>query len=308
MITQILENLIPLYILIGLGYYAGRKLDVNLHSVARINLFILLPIVTLGATARMDLNPAYALLPFVIMGVSYVIALSAYRIAGLFWSDGTENLIATAGVNCNAIYFGLPIILTLFGTEGVAVYLFMNLGGSINNVTLGYYLSARGRFSVKDSLIKVVKFPTIYAAIGGLMLNGLGVEMSEVAERYWHFASGGLVFFGMMMIGVAISKLDRLRFNWKELSAYFLVKSVAWPVLLGSFVFIDIYYLHLFDAQIHQMLIIFSAMPVMGNLVAYAAEHNLHPERAGAAVLVSSIGSLITIPAAYYALSWLGGH
>ncbi len=306
MITQIIENLIPLYILIILGFYAGKKLDVNLHSVARINLFILLPIVTLGATARLNLDPAYLALPFIIMAVSYVISLSAYRIAGMIWSDGTENLIATAGVNCNAIYFGLPVILSLFGSEGAALYLFMNLGGSINNVTLGYYLSARGRFTVRQSLAKVIKFPTIYAAIAGLSLNVLGVEMSTVAERYWNFASGGMVFFGMMMIGVAISKLGHLRFDLKELCAYMIVKSIAWPVMLGALVYADITYFQLFDKNIHHMMIVFSAMPVMGNLVAYASEHNLHPERAGAAVLVSSVVSIITIPLAYYIVTLMG--
>lgn len=306
MIGLILENLLPLYGLILLGYIAGKKLDVNLNSISRIAIFILLPIVTLGATIQLELNPSYIFLPFVIWTISYIVALSTYKVAGLHWKDGTQNLLATAGVNSNAIYFGLPVIIALFGPVGTAIYLVMNLGGSINNVTLGYYLTARGRFTVKESFIKVLKFPAVHAAWVGLVLNVAGIEMTNVMDRYWDFAKGGMVFLGMMMIGIAISKLPRLSFNWLEISAYMFVKSVAWPVLAASVVALDICVFKLYGSEVHQMLLYHSAMPIMGNLVAYAAEHKLHPERAGAAVMFSSVAALATIPGMYLLIQYFG--
>ena len=40
-------------------------------------------------------------------------------------------------------------------------------------------------------------------------------------------------------------------------------------------------------------------MPVMGNLVAYAAEYDVYPEKAATGVLATSLFAIIAIPATY---------
>ena len=188
----------------------------------------------------------------------------------------------------------------------MAIYLFMNLGGLISNLTLGNYMTARGRFTVQDSIRKVITFPAIYAVIIGLILNAIGVEMHEVAVRYWDSAKGAMVFLGMMMIGVGISQLDRLRFDIKELCAYTLVKYMAWPVVMCGAALLDHHVSGLFASDIHKMMMVFSVMPIMGNLVAYATEYKLYPERAASAVLVSSVSAAALIPLMLILIERLG--
>lgn len=299
----LIPNLIPLYLLILLGYISGRWLDVNLHSVARLNIYIFLPIVSLGAMTQLDFAPAYILLPIVLMGISYMISIGSYHMAKIFWQDGTANLMGAAGVNGNAIYFGLPLIIAMFGTTGAATYLFMNLGPQINNVTLAYYLVARGQFSVRDSLLKVLQFPVLHAMWIGLLLNAADVEMSEILLKYWNYAAGCNIFLGMMMIGIGIGKIPKLSFDFKQIGAFFVIKFILWPLLVSVFVWTDIHILGLFDARIYQIMLLFSVMPLIGNLVAYAAEHNLHPEKTAAAVLFTSLATIIIVPLAW----WLMG-
>ncbi len=52
-IEILIVNIIPLYCLIGLGYIAGRWLDVNIHSIAQTLIFLIAPIVTFGAMTRL---------------------------------------------------------------------------------------------------------------------------------------------------------------------------------------------------------------------------------------------------------------
>lgn len=302
----LLPNLIPLYGLIALGYISGRWLDVNLHSVARLNLYIFLPIVTMGAMVKMNFNPTYVLLPFVMMGISYTIALSSYAIAKRFWTDGTANLIGAGGVNGNALYFGLPLVIAMFGSAGAGIYVLMNMGPQINNNTLAYYLVARGKFTVKESLLKLLRFPVIHALWFGLLLNFLGVEMDGVWQKYWEYATGCNVFSGMMMIGIAIGKLPKLTFDWTLIAVLFTIKFLMWPLFVSGFVGLDLLVLHLFNTQVHQIMLFFSVMPLIGNLVAYAAEHNLHPEKTAAAVLASAIATIVIVPTAYALMVWVG--
>ena len=67
LVTLLVINIIPLYILIILGFIAGRYLDVNLHSIAIIAIYILAPVVNFGAMAKMEFTQEYILLPFIIM-------------------------------------------------------------------------------------------------------------------------------------------------------------------------------------------------------------------------------------------------
>ena len=290
----------------ALGFIAGRWLGVNLHSIARLLMYIIAPLVFLGAMIRLDFQPAYILLPVIAMALSYLITFGVYQCARLFWHDGMANLIGGASVNGNAIYFGLPVILALFGPAGVAVYLFMNLGPAINNFTLGYYLVARGKFSVRDSWIKLAKFPVIYAVVTGIGLNLSGVALGVVAEKYWNYASGSMVMLGMMMIGVGLSKIRAVEFNIFQMLAFLGMRFLIWPLGALSLVMLDRHVFGLFGSQIHQMALIFSVMPIFGNLVAYASEHKLYPERAAAAVLISTLFTLIAIPVMLATIERLG--
>ena len=56
-----LANMLPLYGLIVLGYIAGKFLNA-LYSVSRINIFILLPIVQLGAMMNLQFNASLILI------------------------------------------------------------------------------------------------------------------------------------------------------------------------------------------------------------------------------------------------------
>ena len=306
MIESVIVQLIPLYILIALGYVAGRWLQVRVESIAKILIYIIAPAVFLGAMIRVDFNPAYLALPLILMMLSYMLTGIVYKLTSLMSSDGMEYLISGATVNGNAIYFGLPVMLPFFEPEIVALFLLMNLGPAINNFSLGYYLVARGRYTVRESLLKLAKMPVIYAAFLGLSLNVLGFELPAIAEKYWQNASGAMVILGMMMIGLGLSKLEALELKLSHMAAFLLMRFALWPLSVFALVMIDKNITHLFSSDIYQIAMIFSVMPIYGNLVAYAAEHNLYPERAAAAVLASTVFTLVSIPLMFWLIAFLG--
>ncbi len=76
-------------------------------------------------------------------------SLPAEESAVLAFSAGTGN----------TGYFGLPVALVLLPPTGVTLYLFAVLGVTLYEFTVGFYLSARGRFSARQSLFKIVRLP-----------------------------------------------------------------------------------------------------------------------------------------------------
>ncbi len=305
LVQLLIANIIPLYILIALGFVAGKWLDVNLPSMATVAIYILAPIVNFGAMAQMTFTPEYLALPIIIFIGSVTIGTISYKTTQKLRKNNTANLVGMASVTGNTMYFGLPVILALLGPEWVGVYALLNLGTFLNEVGLGYFFGARGEATVKGAALKVLKFPVIHAIWLGLLYNFSGLSLPSAFVQYWNYTIGAWVLIGMMIIGIALSKQSRLDVDLKLLANLFVPKFIIWPLFTFAIILADIYYFQAFGQEIYMMVAIIGAVPLAGNLVAYASNFNLQPERAAAAVLISTILAFITVPLAVIAVKLL---
>jgi predicted permease len=294
-------NILPLYALIALGYIAGKYLDVHLHSMATIAIYIIAPVVNFGAVARLDLNPAYIILPPVIACTGFAIAALSYRLAGLVFDDNRKNLIAMATSTGNTGYFGIPIVLALLGPKVLGVYLLMSFSVVISEMA-GFYLGARGVHTIRDSLKKLFSLPALYGIAAGLIWNLACLPLPVLFITWWDRFTGALIIIGMMLIGVALSKIDKLRINAKFLAFLFSAKFLLWPVCTYGFAMLDKNIFHLFDDNIYTMLLVLGTVPLAANTVAYAAQFNIRPGEAAMAVLSSTLFALIYIPLVFWML------
>ncbi|HPF78641.1 MAG TPA: hypothetical protein PLF01_05030 [Alphaproteobacteria bacterium] len=305
LILLLVANIFPLYILISLGFIAGRWLDVNLPSIATIAIYILAPIVNFGAMAQMKFTPEYIALPLIIFAGSAIIGIISYNTAHALWKSNTANLIGMGSVTGNTMYFGLPVVLALLDPKWVGVYALLNLGMFLNEVGLGYFFGARGHATLKGALMKVIKLPVVHAIWLGLIYNLSGLALPDVFLRYWNYSVGAWVMIGMMIIGVALSKQSRLEIDLKLMAGMFTPKFILWPAFGFAIILLDQLYFHAFGTEVHMMLAILTSVPLAGNLVAYAATLNLHAEKAAAAVLISTVLALITVPSAVILVKFL---
>jgi len=294
--TTLFINLIPLYILIALGFMAGRYLNVNRESVANLVIYLCLPIVVFGFVVNLDFQLSYVLLPMIIIFVCMMTGAISYWIGQKIFHDNRANLLSMCVSMPNSGYFGLPLVLLLFDTQWVAVYMFMMLGVTIYDATIGYYIAARGSFSVRDSLMKLIKFPAIYAIVLALAVNFSGAQMPELFQTYWTHFKGAYVVMGMMIIGAALSKVDRLVFGPRFLSLVCAGKFVFWPIVMGLITLLDVHVLGIFNNEIHKLMLVISIVPPAANIAAFAAQLNVQPGKAATTVLLCTIFALVYIP------------
>jgi predicted permease len=298
-------NIIPLYIIIALGFIGGRWMDVNLPSMATVAIYLVAPMVNLGAMMQLNFDPQYVALPLFIFCTSVTIGITTYNFAIRRWKDTSSNLISMSSVTGNTGYFGLPLILALFGPEATGIYLFMNVALLMSELGLGYYFGARGHADVKGALLKVIKLPVIHAVWIGLTLNMFDVEPNDIFLRYWNYAIGAWVIIGMMMIGIALGKQTRIELDWRLIKWLFTAKFLAWPLAAILFIVADRMFFQAFNADIYKMVTIFCTVPLAGNLVAFASNLNIHPERAAGAVILSTLLAIIFIPSALMLLNYI---
>lgn len=289
-------NLLPLYFLIALGYIAGRFLKVDRISLANLALYFCVPVVMFGYILKLEYNPAYSLLPILMYVVSALIAFTMLYIGRRIYGDSRANVLTMLSAQANAGYLGLPVMLLVFNAQWVAVYMLLLLGGVIFEATIGYYIAARGAFDPKKSFIKLLSFPAIYALPLALLLRQADVNLPDTFWTYWEHFKGAYVILGMMIIGAALSTLEKFVFSWRFNGLVFLGKFIMWPLLMGAFIFADIYYFNLFGHEVYKMLMLLSVMPSAANVAAFAAQFNINPEKAATTILVSTVLVLLLIP------------
>jgi malate permease and related proteins len=100
----------------------------------------------------------------------------------------------------------------------------------------------------------------------------------------------------MMIIGMGLVGVGLKNFDISFIGATFFAKFVVWPITIFLIVLLDRYVGHIFDASVHQVLMLMSIVPLAANTVAIATELRTHPEKAAIAVLLSTIFALFFIP------------
>ncbi len=293
---SLFSNLLPLYILIGIGWFAGRHFGVQRETLANLSLFVLMPVMLFGFVSTLDLQPSYALLPLVMYGIQWVIAGGTLWLGRKIYDDSTPNLMAMCTAMGNFGYFGLPLVLLLFPPEWIGVYMFMLLGNILFEATVGYYIAARGNFTVRQSIRKLLRFPSLYAVTLGLLVNFSGLPLPDVFFTYLDYFKGAYVICGMMIIGVALSYVREFVFGPRFLSIVFAGKFIAWPFLALTVVSFDRAVTNLFDPEVHKLFMVLSIVPPAANIAAFATQLNLTPEKAATTILAGTLFALIYIP------------
>ncbi len=271
-------------------------MHIDKHSIARLSLFIFMPIMVFGFVADMELKPVYAALPLIILLVQVIIAFSALYIGRKVFADNRANLLAMSASMGNTGFFGLPLVALLFDDKWVALYIFMMIGVVIFEATMGYYLAARGNFSVRESLIKLSKFPSLYAVALAVMVNYMNINLPESFYTYWGYFKGCYIITGMMIIGIALAHMDKFVFGARFISITFIGKFVAFPLLVGVFIMLDKTILNWFEPTVYELLIVMSIVPPAANVVAFATQMNLRPEKAATTILLGTLLALFYIP------------
>lgn len=293
----ILFKLIPLYAMILLGYISTRYFKVAKEHIAKLLIYVVSPVVVFYGTYNSQISFAYLSLPILFFVLCSAIALAFFQIGTWFYKqDPTKNLLALSAGTANSGYFGLPVALFLFGDQVLSLVVVAVLGFQLFESSLGFYLTAKGQHSVRESVLKVLRLPTLYALFAGLLFNYLNIPIENFVEDIASSFKGAYTVLGMMIIGMGLAAVQIRQVDFSFLAFTFLAKFVVWPVIVLAIVFFDKNFLHWYNQSIYNIFILMSIVPLAANTVALSSELNVYPDKAALAVLLSSLFALFFIP------------
>jgi predicted permease len=294
---DLLPVFMPLVALIALGYVVGRCYKIDLKSVGTLLIFAVTPLVAFGSTAQLSFRRAYILLPFLSFALSCLTGLASKGMGRLFLRDKKLGaFLPEATGTCNSGYMGLPIVMAVFSPDLVGVYFLVMLGMLFFENSVGYYFIARGNISSREALNRVLRLPVLYAIVGGLVFSAWQVRLDPVFVKLWDASKGAYVYFGMMLVGLALSSYKKLELHGDLFALTVLGRYVFWTVLAFALIMIDHLVWRLFDVTIYRMFLLLGALPVAANLTAIAAQCDFKPQVAAPLVVLTVGVSFALLP------------
>jgi len=295
----LIGRLIPLYLIVGVGFFAGRKMKIDKDSIAKLVIYIISPIVIFTNVSQLEMKAEFLAVP---LGFACLCSLIAVVFLFLSKRGPLSNLLSFSVGNANTGYFGLPVAMMLFGTDVVGLYLLFCLGFILYENTVGFYILARGNATAQEAFQRLIRLPALYAFVLAIIANVCGFKLSGSYADFSGFFRGTYSVLGVMLIGLGVAELRSFKFDWKFISLAFVGKFIVWPASVAAFILADRSSFHFYDEQVHQMMLLISCAPLAANTVAFATLLKTEPEKAGVVVLLSTFFALFFIPAM---VTWL---
>ncbi len=109
----LISKLIPLYLIIFLGFLAGKYLKAQKETLASILIYIIAPIIIFHGVVSTPITLGIISIPILFFIVCSFMCLLFFSIAKKHWQDTTSNILAYMAGSGNAGYFGLPVAVAI---------------------------------------------------------------------------------------------------------------------------------------------------------------------------------------------------
>ena len=186
---------------------------------------------------------------------------------------------------------GYPVSLALFGKESLFYVSLINLPFGILVFTIGIFMM-RPDLARNPDLKKIIN-PGLVASVLGLFLFIIGFTIPSPLSDAFSLLGSVTTPVAMIIIGALLatmpigSMLGDIRIGVVSLSRLLVIPLLFWLV---ARIFIT-------DPIILGVSVLLAAMPVAANSVLIAEEYGVNSELASKGVFISTLLSIITIPA-----------
>ena len=284
--VKLFEVLFPVFFVIGVGYYLGKK-DPKINTKFITDFagnvgtpaMVFYTITTTGITLDVFIHYfVYSII--IIAGFSLVGLLFLFILKKDIISELPPLILPNTG------NMGIPICLFAYGTSGLGVASAIASVIILFHFTIGVFLAKK-----KFTLNLVFKNAPTYAILISILFLYFNWEVPKFLENTTFLLTYATIFLVLMSLGVALTRLKVK--SWRDAIILGLVRVIFGPII--TFIFIYTLDLSGFAAGV---LLIQSSMPsaVLTYLVGSMYSSKKVVDSVSSVIVTSTIISFLTIP------------
>ena len=109
----------------------------------------------------------------------------------------------------NNAKYGLPLVLFAFGEDALVFATVYFVTSAVLTYTVGVLVAGSGHRTLARTLVRVIKVPTIYAAVAAGLLAALAVPVPVFVMRPVSLLSDAAVPMMLLVLGMQLAQADR---------------------------------------------------------------------------------------------------
>lgn len=293
MVNAVEIILVPtLMIIVGMLLKKFNVLEAKHSSLlSKIVLNISLPALIFTNIATSNIDGQMIYLPIISFGLSFICMVIAYIYSKLrgYNKIKTWTIIILLSM-MNTAFIGYPIVLGVFGNEGLVYGIFYDMAVGILLVIFGVILSTLFGGNKKQVIKSGLTFVPLWAVIIGLIFNIFNIPLGYVLENSLEYLANSAIPLIMLSLGLTISFKDVRSYLFDTVFISFSRLILAPLILYGILVSCG------FNSLMLQVSVLQSAMPTAMNSLVLAITYDLDVELVSSVIFVTTILSLITLP------------
>lgn len=299
MFNLILSALAPVALVIVLGYFAGRSKLINSDGAKSLSTVVVnfaLPcalfVSIFNFSPSQFENVPYVLTLLVSIALPF---LTALFLGFVVWKRpaGEAALFASNSGFPDMAYFGLPVVITVLGQQGMLPIIVGNIITSIIIIPIVMAMLNKGQSSGNSGglgqiLLNTIKQPVVWAPILGLILVLLGFKLPELASKSLKLLgdiSGGLALFTLgILLSFLKPKVDL------QVMIVVALKNFIMPVLVVALAL-----LLKLDATLAKGALIIAACPAATMGAMLCSQFGVAQDRIPGQILASNVVAIFTM-------------
>jgi hypothetical protein len=304
LLNSVLPAIVPVFLIIALGYAIGRKTDYDLGFATDVTMYFTLPTLIFSALVHKWDTPFLAK-EFLVTGVgTLAILLGTAGVAAVYLKmTNRKNLrvFYPTVMFVNAGNLALSIDYFAFGYDGFLRGILFQVVNTSLMYSLGVYLVGRNL-----SLKAVFKIPFLYAAIAGTLIWVFHIELPKFVLHAVEFLGNAALPVLVLMLGYSLKGMELS--NIAVAVSGGAIRVFGGLVVASAFV-IALMYAGLVgnspeDVLTMKVLIVNGSMPAALGIYLLAQKYKQSPELVAPTVFASTLLGLATIPVILWGVNY----
>ncbi|MEV9616857.1 AEC family transporter [Aliarcobacter butzleri] len=290
MIELLFNKLMPIVILIIIGYYWKKKeLPFDKDMISSLIMNLGTPALLIASINNKDLT-SENIITILIYGTIIIVICTILTIAYLKLENKPIRPFLQSFIFPNTGGLGIPIVYVLLGQTAFVYAITFSVLINIYHFTIGLWLS-----NSSLNLKKALQTPVLYALVLALAFKGTNTQVPFIIEDVCKMLGGIvipllLIAFGSSLVGIKIGQ------NIKA------VRMGVVRVVLGFLVVYTIFYFGNFEPVLIYTLLIQYSMPIATTSYLFALRFNGPSDEIAVMTASSTIAILFLLPVIIYVI------
>jgi malonate transporter and related proteins len=300
----VLSSLLPVVLLIFVGFIAGRAKLVRPEAVRDLSnlVFLVLTQAMLFRTMssvhleRLELRPVFQY--FAVATVLFFAMLVAYG------RDSRASVLALAGIFSNTLMIGVPLIGLAYGQEGLVLLftlislhalVLLTLATLVLELQMAHEHAAETgeRRHLLATLFQAVRsaifHPVPLPILAGLLYAQTDWGLHPVVDKPLQLLGSAFGPVALVLVGITLSQ-TAIGVRLKDAVRLSLVKTVVHPLLMAAVAWaLGLRGLHL------SVMVVVAALPIGANVFLFSQRYRKEEDTVTAAVAVSTATALLSV-------------